>query len=217
MIERLAALCREHLLKEKILVAPSLAIGHQIADAVAHSGTPWVNLRVETIRTLSDAVAGFALASEGITVLSRAQALSIIERVCDRVLGSATYFAALADRPGLHRAIQKSIEDLGHAGLTPADLKAESFEDRRKADDIARVLEGYQQEMAARKYIDRLGVIERATKMVRRRSDAIWLVIDDVELTRAEDRVLRAAAGEWETIGTGRPFSPAKTGGEGVA
>src|SRR5438874_615334 len=115
LISRLAEVCREHLLTEKILVVPSLAIGHQIADAVAQgrtlshnsilseakdlwrngdehaeaanvatesrghqrsfaslrinstSGTPWVNLRVETIRTLSDAVTGFELAREGVT------------------------------------------------------------------------------------------------------------------------------------------------------
>ena len=201
MIERLAAICREHLLTEKIVVAPSLAIGHQIADAIAHSGTPWVNLRIETIRTLSDAAAGFALASEGITVLSRAQALSIIERVCDRVLGSTTYFAALADRPGLHRAIQRSIEDLGHAGLAPSDLKPESFEDRRKAEDLARVLAEYNEELARGRFIDRLGVIRRATAIVKRRTDAIWFVIDDVELSRAEEAFLKAAAGEWETVG----------------
>jgi hypothetical protein len=41
LVSRLAQICTQHLLREKILVVPSLAIGHQIADAVAHSGTPW--------------------------------------------------------------------------------------------------------------------------------------------------------------------------------
>src|SRR5947208_12914982 len=96
LLSRLAAVCREHLLREKILVVPSLAIGHQIADAVAHGGTPWVNLRTETIRTLADGVAGFAIVNDGLTVLSRAQALAVIERVCDRVLNDSSYFSALA-------------------------------------------------------------------------------------------------------------------------
>src|SRR5437660_3663749 len=39
LISRLAEVCREHLLTEKILVVPSLAIGHQIADAVAQGRT----------------------------------------------------------------------------------------------------------------------------------------------------------------------------------
>src|SRR5438045_9150258 len=104
LISRLAEVCRENLLAEKILVVPSLAIGHQIADAVAQSGTPWVNLRVETMRTLADAVTGFDLARECVTVLSRAQALALIERACARVLDKSAYFAALADRPRRHPA-----------------------------------------------------------------------------------------------------------------
>ena len=207
LIARLATVCREHLLREKILLAPSLAIGHQIADAIAHSGTPWVNLRVETIRTLSDAVAGFALAHEGFTVLSRAQALALIERACDRVLDASSYFAALSDRSGLHRAIQKSIEDLGHSGLRPEDLRAESFEDERKARDLAKILAAYQEEMASNRYIDRLGVLRRATAIAESTAqrpwsgDALWFVVDDVELTPVEERFLKAAAGSWETVG----------------
>ena len=254
LIARLAAVCREHLLREKILVAPSLAIGHQIADAIAHSGTPWVNLRVETIRTLADGVAGFAIAAEGLTVVSRAQALSLIERACDRVLGSSSYFAALADRPGLHRAIQKSLEDLRHAGVSASSLRGRDFEDAAKARDLARILDAYNEEMERGRYVDRFGVLERATETLERRgspaqiprfaqddtrgqlrlwgpgspsdrsssrpsaqvprsarddkrgsSDTgrIWLVVDDVELTAAEERFLRAIAGQWETVGAG--------------
>ena len=203
MIERLAEICRSHLLTEKILVVPSLAIGHQIADAIAHSGTPWVNLRVETIRTLSDAVAGFELASEGVTVLSRAQALALIERACDRVLGTSSYFAALADRPGLHRAIQKAIDDLRHSGVAPSSLQGSMFEDPRKAADLARVLEAYEEELRARKLVDRFGVIARAISMLEGGAvrpggrGAVWMVVDDVELTDAESRLLSLVTQDW--------------------
>ena len=185
--------------------------GHQIADAIAHSGTPWVNLRGETIRTLADAVAGFALASEGVTVLSRAQALALIERACDRVLGDSSYFAELADRPGLHRAIQKSIDDLRHAGITPGEMQTGDFEDARKAADLTRILAAYDEEMAHGHYIDRFGVLQRATSMLEDgaarpwANDALWFVVDDVELTAAEERFLRNAAREWTTTAAGTP------------
>ncbi len=94
IVSRLQSVCREHLLREKILVVPSLAIGHQIADAVAYAGTPWVNLRMETIRTISDAVAGFDLVQRGLTVLFRAQAR-----------GSRS--------GGDHRRIRRRIESMG--------------------------------------------------------------------------------------------------------
>src|SRR5438132_2229148 len=199
-ISRLAEVCREHLLTEKIIVVPSLAIGHQIADAVAQSGTPWVNLRVETMRTLADAVTGFELAREGVTVLSRAQALAIIERACDRVLDSASYFAALADRPGLHRAIQTSIDDLRHAGIDPSKIANAAFEDPRKGTDVARILAAYDEELKERRYIDRFGVLARAIAMLKRglsgpwAKDAIWIVVEDIELTTAEGRLLKLAS-----------------------
>jgi RecB family exonuclease len=207
IVSVLAATCREHLLTEKILIAPSLAIGHQLADAVAQSGTSWVNLRVETMRTLTDAVAGFSLAQEGCTVLSRAQALAIVERSCDRALDSSSYFAALAGRPGLHRAIQRSLDDLRHAGVEPAALPHAAFEDPRKAEDLTRILAVYEAELKERRFVDRYGVLARATALLRSGAaapwlaDAIWLFIDGVELTGAEESFLGQLTRNRVTLG----------------
>ena len=212
IVSRLQAVCREHLLREKILVVPSLAIGHQIADAVAYAGTPWVNLRMETIRTVSDAVAGFDLVQRGMTVLSRAQALSIVERACDRVLDSSSYFAALIGQPGLYRAIQRSVDDLRHAGLRDG-LPASAFEDPRKARDLAAIIRAYEEQLSANKFVDRYGVLARAIELLESRAearghaeDALWLVLDELELSATEEKLLRAAAGAFETVapeGTG--------------
>ena len=201
VVERLAAICREHLLREKILVVPSLAVGHQIADAVAHGGTPWVNLRAETVRTLADGIAGFGIAHEGMTVLSRAQALALIERACDETLDSTSYFAKLKDRPGLHRAIQKSIDDLRHAGVDPAIIPASAFEDPRKATDLARILAAYERELQQGRFVDRFEVLARAISTLERGAsrpwapDAIWMLADELELTAAEERLLTLASG----------------------
>lgn len=204
LVPRLAEVCREHLLTEKILVVPSLAIGHQIADAVAHCGTPWVNLRVETIRTLMDAVTGFDLAREGVTVLSRAQALALVERACDAVLDDHSYFAELLGRPGLYRAIQRSIDDLRLAGIRPGTVPLAAFEEQIKAVDLARVVGAYEQELADRKFIDRYGVLMRAISMltVAPRSSAakLWLVVEDVELTAVEEEFLKLVAGAYEEL-----------------
>lgn len=199
LIERLSAVCREHLLREKILIVPSLAIGHQIADAIAHGGAPWVNLRAETIRTLSDAIAGFALAQEGKTVLSRAQALALVERACDEALEATSYFAALKDRPGLHRAIQKSIDDLRHAGIRPDDLPASAFEEPRKAADLTRILAAYDRALNDGHYVDRYGVLSRAVAMLESGTrgpwapNAIWMVVGELELTAIEEKLLTLA------------------------
>ncbi len=215
LVPRLSAICIEHLLTEKIVVAPSLAMGHQVADAVALGGTPWVNLRFETMRTLADRVAGFDIADRGMTILSRAQALAFIGRACDQVLDSSSYFAALADRPGLHRAIQRTLDDLRHASIDLSAVSVRAFEDPRKAGDLLRIVEAYERELVNARAVDRFGVTARAIAMLEAgavrpgSSGAIWIVMDDVEMTEMEQRLLQLIAGEHELIRT------AEAGGEG--
>lgn len=210
-LNQLVQVCREHLLREKIVVAPSLAVGHQIADAIAQSGTDWVNLRIESVRTIADAVAGFDLAQRGVTVLSRAQALAFVERACDQALSSTSYFAALAGRPGLCRAIQRSIDDLRHAGVRPQDLSGNSFEHPQKAADLAAVIRSYENELSERNCVDGYGVIARAIEMlegnvVPRATDALWFVISDVELSPAEERLIALfSRGSFQIIGAEAP------------
>src|SRR5688500_17198539 len=142
----LSAACRQYPLREKIVIAPSLAVGHQIGDAIARGGTSWINLRFETVRTIADAIASLDIARRGLTVLSRAQSLALIERACDAVLDDSSYFAPLRDRPGLHRAIQRSLDDLRHAGIAAERLTSTSMEDERKARDLALILGAYERE-----------------------------------------------------------------------
>lgn len=202
LVSSLASICTDKPLREKILVVPSLAIGHQIGDAVAEAGTPWINLRPETIRTIADAIAGFQLAHEGLTVLSRAQALAIVERACDEVLDSSSYFGALKDRPGLHRAVQRSIDDLRHAGLTPSQVPASAFEDPRKANDLGNILAAYERELTSGRFVDRFGVLSRAIAMLKNGAakpwspEALWIVVDELELSSAERRLLTLVSGD---------------------
>lgn len=197
LLERLTSLCGEHPLGEKIVVVPSLAVGHQIGDALAYSGTAWVNLRFETIRTLVDAVVGFDLAMEGVRVLSRAQALSLVESACDRVIRDGSYFERLADRPGLHRAIQRSLDDLRLAGV--ALTSPDGFENERKARDLAAIVAEYESQLAREHFIDRAGVLVRAIRKLESGSNpwgesTSWTILDDVDLSAGEQLFLELAS-----------------------
>jgi len=199
LLEQLSILCTDNRTGEKIVIAPSLAIGHQIGDALAHRGTSWVNLRFESIRTLVDAVIGFDLATEGVTVLSRAQALALIEKACDRALPADSYFASLADRPGLHRAVQRSVDDLRLAGVLLSTVETSAFEDPAKARDLGAIVEAYEDELHRGKFVDRPGVLARAIQKLERsdkrpwRGDSAWRLLEDVELSSQEERFLELA------------------------
>ena len=217
LIEELARVCRERPLAEKVLVAPSLLIGYQIVEALARSGQPWVNLRVETVRTLAHAVIGPSLAREKWKLLSRAQSLALVEQACAEALTANSYFGQLADRPGLHRSLQRAFDDLRSAGLSAETLPEGAFADRRKHRELREVLRRYTSALEAGRYVDGIEVLRRALDARELGSsfagETTYLVTGSTELSAleleflekvAEQRLLLLSAdpaGAWKTIG----------------
>ncbi|HEV8609834.1 MAG TPA: PD-(D/E)XK nuclease family protein [Thermoanaerobaculia bacterium] len=198
LIESLAEVCREFPLDEKVLVSPSYRIGHQIAEALARSGTPWVHLRIESVRGLALAIAGPEIAAEGLTLLSRAQALALVEQACAETLDSSSYFGELAFRPGLHRAIQSTFDELRAAGISPAALPESAFGDPRKVADLKAVLERYESSLARGKFVDRAEVLRRAVDALAKKpriAGPLYLVAGSFELSAVERELLDLVSG----------------------
>jgi ATP-dependent helicase/nuclease subunit B len=199
LIEELGRVCAEHPLDEKILISPSLLVGHQLVERLARSGRPVVQLRVETVRTLAHAVAGPVLASEGWKLLSRAQALALVEQACAENLTEESYFGALADRPGFHRAIQSVLDELRGAGLSPGSLPARAFADARKPRELQRILERYADDLEQGRWVDRADVLRRATEIASdapRSGGTFYLTPDSLDLSAVERRFVDAVSGQ---------------------
>jgi ATP-dependent helicase/nuclease subunit B len=198
LVEALAAACRELPLEEKVLIAPSRFVGHQLIEALARSGTSWIHLRVESVRSLAHSVAGAAIAEEGLTLLSRAQALALIEQACAETLAPASYFGELAARPGLHRAIQTTFDELRSAGISPAALPETAFGDPRKVLELKSVLAVYEAALARGKFVDRPEVLRRAVKDLRespRSPNSLYLLAGRFELSAAERELVDRISG----------------------
>ena len=197
LIDGVAAACREAPLEEKVLVAPSLLVGHTLLERLAREGHPWMNLRVETVRTLALAAAGPALARDGLRLLSRAQALALVEQACAQALGARSYFGALRGRTGLHRAMQRTLDELRAAGIGPTRLPATAFTDRRKASELRKVLAGYSKALENDRFVDSLGVLARAAAAEPRgETSSLFLLPSDAELSELERTVLERIAGD---------------------
>jgi hypothetical protein len=210
LIESLAEACAAHPLTEKILVAPSRAIGYQIVERLAMSGRPVVHLRVETVRTLAHAAVGLDLAREGRRLLSRVQALALIEQACGDVLTERSYFGALKDRPGLHRALQSALDELRAAGLSPADLPAGAFADSRKPRELVAIRDRYEASLETSGWIDRAEVLRRAAEKAASgripAASAVYFLPSDAELSVVERRFLEAhAKGALQTLAADDP------------
>ena len=163
LIDSLARVCRERPLEEKILVAPSLAIGHTLVERLAREGHPWIHLRVETVRTIAlDLVGagprarGFAPALAGPGAGSRRAGLRGVSEA------RSPTSAQLRDRPGFHRALQRTFEEIRAAGLSAAALPAGAFDDPRKLKELQGILSRYDADLAKGRFIDSAAVLRRA-------------------------------------------------------
>ena len=196
LVAELARACEASPLEEKVLVAPSLFAGHTLVERLAREGHSWIHLRVETVRTLALGVVGPELAREGLRVLSRAQALALVEQACAEALRPGAYFGALRERPGLHRALQRTLEELRAAGIGPRGIPAAAFTDRRKPRELRAILERYVAALASGKHIDSLDVVRRALEHEPPASRAaLYLLPADMELSELERRFLERLAG----------------------
>ncbi|MFY9551379.1 MAG: hypothetical protein WAU32_09540, partial [Thermoanaerobaculia bacterium] len=210
LIAALARVCAENPLEEKILIAPSLLIGHTLAERLGREGHPWMNLRVETIRTLALALVGQELAGEGRRLVSRAQALALVEQACGEFLGAGSYFGDLRDRPGFHRALQRTFDELHSAGISPGALPPGAFADRRKRDELRGILERYDASLAAARCVDRAEVLRRALEAAEAGRALpgcpFYLLPEDLELSAVERAFLERVAGSsLESLATEPP------------
>ncbi|HYB53923.1 MAG TPA: hypothetical protein VEG84_08655, partial [Thermoanaerobaculia bacterium] len=199
LLDSLAGVCRDRPLEEKVLIAPSLLIGHELAERVARAGTPWINLRVETVRTLAHALVARDLAREGRRLLSRAQALALVEQACAQALGEDSYFGFLSDRPGLHRAVQSALDELRAAGVGPDRLPAGAFGDRRKHRALQETFRRHEEALEAGRYVDRAEVLRRAEAVLAPTPSSegpIYLLPGSTVLSPLERRFLERLAGQ---------------------
>ena len=209
LIEELGRICAELPLEEKILVVPSLAIGHQTIERLALAGHRPVHLRVETVRNLAHATVGPAISREGRRLLSRAQSLALIEQACGETLVAGSYFGPLGDRPGFHRALAGTFDELKAAGLSPGALPEAAFADPRKPRELRTILLRYETALEKGHWIDRAEVLRRAAEAVDARpprKGALFLLPEGSDLTTVERRFLeRLAAGRLTPVPTDPP------------
>ena len=200
LIEHLAEACRTHRVLEKWLVAPSLRVGHQWLDQVALAGTPVVNARVLTVRSLALQVIGARLAKEGVAVASPAARRLAVAAAWQDVMRDDGYLGKARRTPGLLALAEATILDLKLAGVGPTGIKTGDFEQRLKAHELTALLGAYQAELDRRGLIDNADAARLATAELAGNGAAgreiVLLRPGDIRLTAVEQALLDAVAGE---------------------
>ena len=113
LIQWLARICREHLLDEKWLIAPSLRVGHQWVDAVVRNGQPAVNVRISTIKGFALDLAASEMAAKGAGLIAADGAAILVDSIASRLLhGKSAYLSNLQPSPGLSQTMLSAIETI---------------------------------------------------------------------------------------------------------
>ena len=198
LIEGIRNVCREYLLEEKWLIAPSLRVGHQWSESVVRSGQPVVNVHVQTLKGMAIGLAGPEMARRKLTLLTAQGGALVVDSIwnClpERVAG---YLSNLQRSPSLSQSVFRSLSALRLAGLSPDDLRAGQFEVAAKAADMAQLLREYLRQLQARKLLDYADLLRLAIRRLENdpralRSDLLVLIPQDSDPVGLEEALLSA-------------------------
>ncbi len=158
-------LCRDRLLEEKWLLAPSRRIGFQWLDAVAGSGQSVLNVRVKTLQSMVLDLTSGDMARRGLTFLRGVGFEVLVGRLFASLKAAGGGYATrLEPSPGLTRTLARSIRDLRLAGLRGSDLEAAAFEVKTKGGEIRRLLLDFERALEAKRLVDDAGLLRMAVE-----------------------------------------------------
>jgi CRISPR/Cas system-associated exonuclease Cas4 (RecB family) len=157
----------------------------RIASVDVPSTFGWHRL---TLARFAAVLASHTLGDRGLTPVGALPLEAICSRLVHRLgVDGLGRFSAIADRPGLPRALARTLDELRMAAVRPADL-----EDR----DVAAILAAYEDELDRARVVDRAEVFRMATTVAERgeRRDLVDLpaVLVDVPLHSAREAELAA-------------------------
>jgi len=196
LVRELAKICREELIREKWLIAPSLRVGQQWLDRVALDGRPVLNARVKTFKVLAIELAAQEMARNGFSLVSNSASLIIVDRIIDRLAEkSATYISSLPKSMGLCSLILSAITSLRLAGVGSERLEPSCFEEPAKAQDLIYILNEYLLALRRKNFVDyaealRIAAQRPSLESWLGASDAILLVPEDLDLAALERGLL---------------------------
>ncbi len=127
-LAQIKAFCDAHPIDAKVLIVPAMTVGHDLAIALAATGYSWLNLQIETPRSLAEKDASALLIAEGQARMAQDADLFWLDEMIPRAVSEVNddYFAQQAT--ALTRPFLRTLRVLRTAGLKPDEL---SMKDQR--------------------------------------------------------------------------------------
>ncbi len=162
-VAQLASLCRLEPTRAKWVIVPSHAVGRTLGERLAVEGGDWVNVRFATPFSLALQTAAPQLLHQGLDPLPDGLGPSLVMRLLMEMPEDApAYFKPLAEQPRMGGALWAALRELRLAGISPAALPRDAFEDERKYLELCALLTSYEQHLAASRQADAADVYRAA-------------------------------------------------------
>lgn len=188
LLAELARACGEYKFEPKQLVVNSYHSGHHLLEALARSGTAWLNLTPRTPLDLAREIAGPALDREGFELLDDSESFYLVHEVIaeTKARGRLEYFADLEGLQGPAGILQGPLLELRWSGVNSSRVNPDSFVDPQKGREVRDLLQGYGDRLEAKKLADQTGVFEKAIAVLEQDDPAagagiIYLIPEQLE------------------------------------
>jgi RecB family exonuclease len=198
LVRELSEICRDRLLDEKWVIAPSLRAGNDWLLAVARTGQPVVNGHVKTIANLALNLAAEPLAQDRRELITARQGSLLIDRVIRKLRKPVQgYLWRITPSVRLAETVYRAIDAMRRAGLGAGDMNAECFEVPEKGRELKEILRDYLAALDRRRWIDRAGVLRIAIERLRTDPAAlekgvVVLIPESIDVTGLERQLLDA-------------------------
>ncbi len=180
-LAQIKAFCDAHPIDAKVLIVPTMTVGHDLALALAATGYSWLNLQIETPRSLAEKDAGALLIAEDHARMAQDADLFWLDEMIPRAVSEVNddYFAQQA--AALTRPFLRTLRVLRTAGLKPDEL---SMKDQRHQ-LLQRLYQTYCAAFERDSLYDNAVLYQRALKHLKSPSqNTHYAILDETPLPR---------------------------------
>jgi len=166
ILQQLAELVQAEPAHAKWVVAPSLMVGHTIAERLIAQGIIWGNLRFATAPELAARIAGATIARQNRTLLNPAAGPALVLGLLLDLPDAVTpYFRAIAEQPGVADALWSTISELRLSGIGSAALQSRQFTSPAKGEELRALLQAYDKHLDEHRLADLADCLRLAAEL----------------------------------------------------
>lgn len=185
LINKLQTICKEHPLKEKLLIVDSYSIGKEIKQAYVNEWGHVIHLKIKTVYELAvDVIEQFS--NKRYTLLEHAVGVQLMNHILKQLNENKqlVYFRNIEITQSFSRSMYESITQLRLAGYSSKSLLKDAFVSQEKADDFILMMNRYEEVLEENKLMDEADLLRQASNLAQPKRETVFILQSNLSLTQ---------------------------------